>query len=157
MKNSTSATLIIFCVFAVSVLTVLMFGVGAYKNMTDISREGYDERVCLSYIWTKVKNGDAAEAVYVTDFDGLPALCIDEVYGGDKYHTVIYHYEGWVNELFYEDGLDFSPGDGMPVLKNEALSFERLEAGLIKISAGAESVFISPRGQSGIALAKEGP
>ena len=152
-KAGAAAALLVFCIFTVSVLTVLTFGVGAYKNMTDISRESHDERVCLSYIWTKVKNADEAEKVYIGDFGGLPALCLDEVYGGVTYHTMIYHYEGQVCELFFEDGLEFAPGDGVTVIKNESLSFERLEDGLIKASAGAESVFISPRGKMKIAYA----
>ena len=153
MKIGTAAALMVFCIFAMSALAVLMLGVSAYVNMTDISREEYDERVCLSYIWTKVKNGDEAGKVYIGDFQGLPALCIDEIYEGATYHTMIYHHEGRVHELFFEDGLEFSPEDGVPVIKNGSLSFERLDDGLIKVSAGSESVFVSPRGKIGIAFA----
>ena len=160
-KAGTAAALMIFCVFTMSVLTVLMLGVNAYKNVTDISREGYDERICLSYIWTKVKNGDEAGMVSVRDFHGLPALCIDEVYDGATYHTMIYHHEGRVWELFFEEGLEFFPEDGVSVIGNESLSFEPLEAGLIKVSAGSKqygslSVFIYPRGRTGIAYAAGG-
>ena len=155
-KIGTAAALMIFGIFTMSVLAVLVLGVDAYKNMTDISREGYDERVCLSYLWTKVKNGDEAERVYIGDFHGLNALCLDEIYEGATYHTMIYHHEGWVYELFFEDGLEFSPEDGVPVIKNGSLSFEQLDDGLIKVSVGSDCVFISPRGKKGIALADKG-
>jgi len=151
-KAGTAASLMIFCVFTMSVLTVLMLGVNAYRNVTDISRDGYEERICLSYIWTKVKNGDEAERVYISDFQGLSALCIDEVYDGAIYHTMIYHYEGWVYELLFESGLEFSPMDGIPVIRNASLSFERIEDGLIKVSAGSESAFISTRGKMNTAF-----
>ena len=155
-KAGMAAALIIFCVFTMSVLTVLTLGVSAYKNMTAISREGYDERVCLSYIWTKIKNGDEAGKVYIDDFKGLSALCLDEVHDGVAYRTMIYSYEGMVYELFFEAGLVFSPEDGVPVIKNDSLSFEQLETGLIKVSAGSESVFIYPRGKAMIPYAVGG-
>ena len=151
-KAGTAAALMVFCVFTMSVLAVLMLGVNAYRNVTEISRDGYEDRICLSYIWTKVKNGDEAERVYVTDFHGVSALCIDEEYDGTAYHTMIYHYEGWVYELFFESGLEFSPSGGVPVIRNASLSFEKLEDGLIKVSVGSESSFISPRGKVNIAF-----
>ena len=153
-KTGTAAALIVFCVFTMTVLTVLMHGVSAYKNVTDKSREG--ERVCLSYIWTKVKNGDEVGMVSVADFHGLPALCLDEVYDGVVYRTMIYHYEGFVYELFSEAGLEFSPEDGVPIIVNESLSFELLGDGLIKASDGTESVFIFPRGKTGVDFAWDG-
>ena len=150
-KTGTAAVLMIFCVFTASALTALTLGVSAYKNVTDITWENYEERICLSYIWTKIKNGDEADKVAVIDFHGRPALRIDETGDdGTIYHTIIFHHEGWVYELFFEDGLEFSPEDGVPIV-NESLSFERLEDGLIKISAGAESVFVFPRGRAKIA------
>ena len=152
-KAGTSAALMVFCVFTMSVLTVLMLGVGAYRNMTDLTREGYGERVGLAYVWTKIKNGDDAGMVYVTDFSGLPALCIDELFGDALYRTMIYHYEGRIYELFFEEGLEFAPGDGVPVIGSESLAFEVQGAGLIRVSAGYESVLISPRGGAGIARA----
>jgi len=149
-KTGTVATLMVFCVFTMSVLTVLMLGVSAYRNVTDISREGHEERLTLSYIWTRVKNGDEAEKVYVTDFHGLSALSIDFVYDGVMFHTLIYHYDGWLYELPFESGLEFTPGAGMRVVKSASLSFEELDGGLIKASAGSQSAFISPRGKMNI-------
>jgi len=55
-RIDTIFVLIIFCIFAVSVLIVLMLGAGIYRNMNDISNDGRDERTALSYLWKKVKN-----------------------------------------------------------------------------------------------------
>lgn len=144
-KIDTVFVLIIFCIFASSVLIVLMLGGSIYKNMADISQAGYDERTCLSYIWTKVKNGDEAGKIYVDDFNGQAALCLDEVYDGVTYRTVIYYYDGWVRELFSEAGLALAPEDGVAVIKTDSLAFEQLQDGLIKAAAGAGSLLISPR------------
>ena len=103
MKNSgkskvdTVFVLIIFSVFALSVLLVLMLGARVYKNMTDITSENQEERTFISYVWTKVKNGDKNGSARAGEFGGLSALCFDEVIGGDSYQTVIYHLKAcWV-------------------------------------------------------------
>ena len=144
-RVETVFVLVIFSVFALSVLMVLMLGAGVYKNMTEISRESQDERIALSFIWTKVKNGDEAGKVYVGEFSGMPALCFDSEYGDADYRTVIYHYDGWVYELFSEIGYDFGPEDGVKIFAIESLSFAEAEYGMIKVTAGDRSLLISPR------------
>ena len=148
-KIDTVFVLLIFCFFAMSVLLTLMLGGSIYKHMTDLSEDGYDERTCLSYIWSKVKNDDEAGRITVGDFGGISALCLVEVYGDTAYETRIYLYDGWVYELFCEAGLGADPEDGTPIIKSGALAFEALEDGLIKVSAGSRSILISPRGQTG--------
>ena len=117
-KVDTVFVLIIFCVFAISMLMVLMLGASIYKNMTVVSRDGYDERTTLSYFWTKLKNGDEEGRVYLGDFQGIPALCLAEVYGDTTYLTMIYKYQGKVCELFTEEGVQLDPDAGTPVTKS---------------------------------------
>ena len=156
MKNvrgqriDTIFVLIIFCIFAISVLMVLMFGASIYQHMTEISRENQDERTVLSYIRTKVRSCDETGSVYVGEFQGLPALCYDEEYDGIKYQTVIYHYNGWVNELFSEVDLDFDPEDGTRIMELDDLSFKALDHGLIMVSAGTKDLLLLPRSTAGI-------
>jgi len=147
-RIDTVFVIIIFCVFAVSVLMVLMLGASVYRNMIETSREGQDERVVLSYIWTKVKNTDDNENVYIGDFHGIPALSIDEKLGGTLYRTVIYHFNGWVYELFSEADLNFYPEDGIRITRLASLSFQELDNGLIQVSAGARNLLIFPRGRT---------
>ena len=157
-KIDTVFVLIIFCVFAISVLMVLMLGASIYKNMSEISRDGYDERTVLAYFWTKVKNGDDAGNIYIGDFHGIPALCFDEVYTDSTYVTMIYHFNGQVYELFTEVGyeLGLEPEDGESVMKVDNLRFEGLDNGLIRVTVGSKSTLISPRGKTGISLAEGG-
>ena len=145
-KIDTVFVLIIFCVFAISMLMVLMLGASIYKNMTEVSRDGYDERTTLSYFWTKIKNGDEDGLVFLSDFQGLPALCLAEVYGDTKYLTMIYRYGDKVYELFTEEGVLLDPEDGTPVIGADDLNFEALDGGLIRITIGGKSVHIHPRG-----------
>lgn len=148
-KIDTVFVLIIFCIFAASVLISLIFGGNIYKNTTDKSNEKYDENICLSYIWVKTKNIDTGGA-YVDDFQGRSVLCLEEEYDGIEYLTMIYQENGWVCELFAEKALEFSPQDGTPVIKADSLVFEEVYKGLIKATVGTESILISPRSKSGI-------
>lgn len=151
-RIDTIFVLIIFCVFAISVLMVLMLGASIYKNMSDISREGYDDRTGLSYIWTKVKNNDEEGAIYIGRFGGSPALCFEEViyddmYGSTTYLTRVYFYNGWICELFSDAELDFLPEDGEQIIKIDDLTFAELDNGMIKVISGGNSILISPRGR----------
>ena len=149
-KIDTVFVLIIFCIFALSVLMVLMLGATIYKNMTEITRDGQDERLLMSYIWTKVKNTDEAGNVYIGEHSGLAALCLDEEHGGTLYRTVVYHYDGWVYELFCEVGLEFSPESGTKMIKIDDMEFSEREHGLIQITAGSKSLLIYPRSDSNL-------
>jgi len=144
-RIDTVFVLIIFCVFAVSVLMVLMLGASTYGHITEMSREDSAERTIISYVWTKVKNSDEAGNVSVGDFHGLPSLFIDEQYDGVRYRTVVYHYSGWVYELFSEEGLEFLPEDGVRVTAASDLGFEAMDSGLIRVTSGTRSLLVSPR------------
>jgi len=144
-RIDTVFVLIVFCVFAISVLMVLMLGANTYSHITEMSREDHAERTALSYIWTKVRNSDEGGNIQIVDFNGLPALYIGEEAGGIQYRTLIYHYDGWVFELFSEADLEFEPIDGVKTIMTEFLLFEELDHGLIRVSAGGRSLLISPR------------
>jgi len=152
-RIDTVFVLLIFSVFALSVLMVLMLGARIYKNMTDITRQGQDERTLLSYVWTKVKNGDKAGCIYAGDFSGQSALYFDEEIEGTYYRTAIYQYDGWVYEMFCDIELFnetraeylLLPEDGVRVMEIDDLRFEDTEYGLIRVSTGASSMLLYPR------------
>jgi hypothetical protein len=147
-KIDTVFTLLLFSCFAMAVLITLMLGVMFYQNMIDISREGYDERTSLSYIWTKIKNNDGTGLISVGSFNGIPALYL---YGGDTtYATRIYQYNGWVYELYSDVELEMDLEDGSPIIRTDSLSFEQLDDGLIRVATESYSVLIYPRSKSGI-------
>lgn len=148
-RIDTVFVLLIFCVFAASVLMVLMLGGNVYKNVTETARDKYDERTCLSYVWTKVKNNDESGRVYVGDFQGISVLCLEENYDDAVYQTMIYLYDGWVRELYSEVGLEFNPEDGVSVIKTNSMGFEQLDDGLIKVEVGSESLLVFPRANAG--------
>jgi len=145
-KNiDTIFVLIVFSIFAVSVLIVLMLGASIYQNINEISREGESEHTALSYIWTKTKNFDNADSISIGEFNGVPALFIDETFGDYDFRTTIYHYNGWLYELFSEATLEFSPADGSRIVMVDDLTFEAVDDGLFRATSGNNSLLLSPR------------
>jgi hypothetical protein len=144
-RIDTVFVLIIFCVFAVSVLMVLMLSASIYQNITEMTQTGQDERIVLSYIWTKVKGNDDAAKVSVGEFHGRSALYFDEVFDSTTFRTMIYYHDGWVYELFSDTSLDFYPEDGERIIRVESLSFEQLDYGIIRISSGSRSLLVTMR------------
>jgi len=146
-RLDTVFVLVVFCIFAASVLLVITLGGGVYQNTHAIIQEEYDARTALSYIWSKVKNFDEAGRVYLDILQGEPALCLEELYGEYVYRTVIYLYNGWIYELFYEEGFDFFLEDGTPILPTQELSFKQRDYGMISATTTAGTIYLSLRGE----------
>jgi len=147
-RIDTVFVLLIFSVFAVSILIVLMLSASIYQNIAEMSEEGADERLALSYVWTKVKISNDAGIVNVADFDGESALIIDEFIGDRHFQTIIFYEDGWLLELFSEKGFGLNRSDGSRVLRVPKLEFEAIEYGLIKVKAGNRTLFIYPLGSA---------
>jgi len=152
-RIDTIFVLIIFSVFALSVLMVLMLGARVYKSMTDIAKERQDERTLLSYVWTKVKINDKNGSIRIGEYFGLNVLCFDEEYEQTMYTTAIYLHDGWVYELYTETSLlaesdpqhGFAPEDGVKVMGIESLEFTQYSHGLIKVATNTSHLLIYPR------------
>lgn len=125
--------LTLFCMFAASVLLVLLAGAGAYRNIAGQMEEQYTERTCLSYLDAKVRHYDCIDMVAVEPFGQENALVLYEEIGETRYKTVIYYADGYVRELFFEDGLEFQPGDGEIILPAQNLQVEWETESLLQI------------------------
>ena len=130
MKKRTTYTvdtifvLVLFAVFAITVLFVLMSGAGVYKNTQMVMQERFEERTCLSYITAKVNHYDQENSVYVTDFNGIKTLALDEEVAGDIFTTYNYCYDGYVKELMFKKGTELNPEDGQNIIEVKSLDFE---------------------------------
>ena len=155
-RIDTVFVLMIFCGFAMSVFLVLMLSGSTYMNMMDISREGQNERIVLSYIRTRIRSTDSAGSVAVSSFDGLPALSLVEVFGERVFVTKIYLYNGWVHELFHEQGRIFAPSDGVPIIRSGSLYFEEAGSGLIRISTDHGDLLMYTRSTSSAEVLLDG-
>jgi len=145
----TIFVLIVFSVFAFSILMVLMLGAGIYRNIHEISRGGENERFVLSYVRTKAITSDNLGGFSVGEFDGSSALFIYEMIGERQFRTVIFSRDGWLNELFADATLDLSGAVGMRVTPIDYVQFEEVSHGLIRVSTENLSLLLSARSMQG--------
>ena len=139
--------LIVFCVFAISALASLTLGASVYKSALEQSQSRYGDRISLFYIWTKIKNSDEYGRVYVDNFNGVPALVLEEDIFGEHYNTYIYYHDGWIKELFGDANFEYTLADGQAILNlgENVLRFEQLSCDIIRVSDSRDSLIISPR------------
>lgn len=135
----TVFVLVLLCVFAVSVLLVLLAGTGAYQDIAGKMEEQYEERTCISYLDAKIRHYDKAGMVSTEVFDGCEALALYEEVDGVRYKTLIYCYDGYVRELFFEEGLSFHPDDGQKIVPAESLKVTALAGNLIQLECTSET------------------
>ena len=120
-STDTLFVLALFCIFAASVLSVLLAGASAYQDIADRMESQYAERTCLSYLDAKIRHYDEIGMVSVESFGGQSALALYEDYDNVRYKTLIYYANGYVRELFFEEGLEFQPENGQIVIPAKGL------------------------------------
>lgn len=117
-------TLALLCVFAVTVLLVLVSGARAYRDIQTSLEHSYTARTCVSYIAAKARHYDELGALSVGRLGEVPALCLHEQPGpGEEYITYIYYHEGWVRELYAPADTSLDPDAGLTVIEADGLDF----------------------------------
>ncbi len=125
--------LLLFLLFALSLLFVLLFGAKAYKNTSDTLDSQYRERTCLNYLAAKIRHNQLDGNISLANFEGLTALSIEETIDGKSYTTFIYHYEGTLRELYMPTGSQLKPSDGLSVLDVDGLELSAIDQKLLKM------------------------
>lgn len=72
------------------------------------------------------------------------ALAFREQIDGECYVTYIYCHEGWLTELFCQEGAGLSPADGERVLEAEAFEAS-LSGGLLTVRIDGEELYFAVR------------
>ena len=70
--------LILFGVFAVSILVVLLCGADAYNRLTQRDQAAYEHRTGLQYVAARVRQADAAGEIRVEPFGETSALVLGQ-------------------------------------------------------------------------------
>ncbi|MDD2978650.1 MAG: DUF4860 domain-containing protein [Hespellia sp.] len=121
-------------VFAASSFVVILLAANVYSKTTAASQEHYETRTPLSYVAEKIRQADEGGGVAVGDFNGLDALILTQKYGGQKFITYIYAYEGELMELFIQDGVKASPASGTGIMEVEAFHVGETRPGIFQFS-----------------------
>ena len=135
---NTVFVLLLFCVFTLAVGMTLTSGAGAYQSIQQHMEAQYVERTGPAYLETKLHHYDEAGAIQLEPFADRTALALYEEIDGSLYKTLIYHHDGYIKELFFEDGLVFEAEDGQRVLAAEGLLFSWKQPNLLQIVCTAQ-------------------
>ncbi|HHV13538.1 MAG TPA: DUF4860 domain-containing protein [Clostridiales bacterium] len=149
MVNLVSILLIIG-IFILASLMLINVGIGAYKNIVLANNDNFQLRTSLSYVATKVRQTDTARSMYMEEKEGVPVLVLGEEIRGTRYETLIYHYKGYLCELYREAGMDYDLSYGIPAIEIDQFDIKLGDDGYLQLTASnkageMESLVIYPR------------
>lgn len=131
--------LCLFVVFSITILSVLFYGVHAYRNISAKSDANYGVRTSLLYISNKVHAYDEENKVTVGNFGDGEALFLEESFEGVAYVTKIYTHEGQLMELFAEAGIDIDPVGGTRITELQSLKVQEKEENLLEVTVESKA------------------
>ena len=135
----TLAPLLVFVVFTICILSVLLTGANTYQNLVSRDQQSFQHRTTVQYLTTRLRQSDDRGQVLVGNFASHTpddsagnTLFLREELQGRTFYTRIYCEDGYLRELFSENGIDFSPSDGEKILELRSITFS-LEKNLLSI------------------------
>ena len=135
----TLVILILFLVFALSSVSVLMYGTKVYKSVTEKTDENYSLRTGLIYLSNKITAADKS-SIYMDTYQKVDMLVIPEEIEGQMYETRIYCYNGQLREIFTDVGNDIPLDGGLYITDMKNLTISEKNKGLLEIEAEYEDI-----------------
>jgi hypothetical protein len=134
LSNLLSAFLIlgIFMIFSLILINV---GAKVYKNIVLSNNANFELRTSLSYLATKIRQADSSSLKAAEENDGYTILSLKEEINGEYYETLIYHYDGFLREIFQEEGMEYDLGSGIETIEIDEFTIEETETGLLHLTA----------------------
>ena len=147
--------LLVFAVFMVSVLFVLLTGADVVQTLTQRDQDSFDRRTAAQYVTTRVRQADSSGMVAVREFGDGNALVLSEEIQGAVFETTVYCYDGYLRELFVEEGLWMDPEFGEKILPMQSFHVEdcgtHLQAELTLPNEESVSVVLQLRSEREVA------
>lgn len=132
----TLGALLLFGLFAVSVLIVLLSGANAYRRLTERDQQAYLRRSRVQYLSARVRQADRLGGVSVEPFGEGEALVLTEEDG--DYRTLVYCHGGWLMELYCAAETEMEPQDGERLLEAEGLALSLRDGLLTAVLHGTD-------------------
>lgn len=126
---------LILGIFIITSLFLANVGIETYKNIVLANNDNFQLRTSLSYVATKVRQSDTRNRTYVEEVDGANVLVLGEVVDGASYETLIYYKDGYLCELYREEGMEYDLGYGVEMFEIDDFSIEETEDGMIHVMA----------------------
>ena len=135
------AALTLTMVFGAALLTSLAAGAVVYRRVADRVERSAGERVGLAYLTAKLHSGDEAGMARAGKLEGLDAVYLLQEVDGLTYETILYVHDGWLKELFCEEGWELGPESGQAITQARALEVSQPEPGLLRLAyTGADGL-----------------
>ena len=125
--------LALFFVLTATSVALVVLASGTYSRQVQDSEDSFASRTALSYVTEKIHQADEYGAVCAGTFDGQDAIVIRQTYSEQTYATYLYEYDGYLRELFIQDGVDAKASDGRKILASDSFSFEETQDGLFHL------------------------
>lgn len=125
--------LAVFFVLAASSVAMVVLASGFYSRQVKESTDSYSGRTALAYVTEKLHQNDENGAAAAGTFDGMDALVIRQSYGEKDYVTYLYAYDGYLRELFIQDGTKAKASDGRKILETENFEIEEASDGIFHL------------------------
>jgi hypothetical protein len=138
-------TILLFLVFVLCALFSVLIGGKVYENINARAEDTYQKDVALSYIANKVRQGDEAGMVSLTEMDGIPVLKLEQEIQDSVYVTLIYYQDGRLWELFTDEESGLGVGDGNEILECSPVTLEMDDRLLHIKTEGGGSLWLSLR------------
>lgn len=134
---NTLFTMLLFLVFVLCALFTVLIGGKVYENINARTESTYRGDVALSYIANKVRQGDEAGMVGLTEMDGIPVLQLKQEINGSVYVTDIYYKDGRLWELFTDEESGLGVNDGYEILECDPVVMA-MEGDLLSVATEGE-------------------
>lgn len=122
-------------IFMIASLILANVSTQVYKNVVLANNANFELRTSLSYIATKVRQTDTIDSIYLEEKGGTTVLVLGEEIDGERFETLIYHYEGYLCELFRLAGMEYDLDFGTQMMEIEDFDIEESEKGLLHLTA----------------------
>lgn len=123
----------LFFVLAASSVVVMLLAANLYTRQVKASQKSFSEQTALAYVTEKIHQNDENGAVYVGTLDGQTALVMEQMYGEKDYKTYLYVDDGFLRELFIQDGTEVNASDGRKILEVKNFTFEEIDSGIFRL------------------------
>lgn len=118
--------MILFFLFALTAFVLVMIGVKQYQSTADSMNYNYEVRTATSYLREKIRQNDSHAAISIDNIEGTEVLSLKSEVNDIVYYTYIYYYDGYLRELYVQDGSSYSLSSGQQII--ELSGFELSEA-----------------------------
>lgn len=123
-------SLLLFDIFTLLLLTLLLFSAKAYQISVKGQEENQNLHTAMTYVTTKLRQYDDTK-VFLNDFNGYEALCLQDEINGRSFITYIYLFDKELKELFATPNASVSPEMGTTIAQLNSFYIGETDTGFL--------------------------